>query len=233
MKTRLNCRHGFSKPLLLTSLAAIVGFALFANSQKRTKALGIEVTGLKSRVAELESGQLDPKELRRLRGQEKEIERLTKEAEEVHQYRGEITQLRNQKAAVEKMRSEIEPLRAAVRELATVKKQNAALQSSQENMLRANSQIQSQLLQTQRAAAGGQTPVDIARHNSCIANLKQMDGATQQWALETKKVATSPVEIASVMKYLKGGQLPVCPSKGAYSFSNVATSPRCSIHGGL
>ena len=30
-----------------------------------------------------------------------------------------------------------------------------------------------------------------AQKNSCIANLKQIDGAAQQWALENKKAATA------------------------------------------
>lgn len=31
---------------------------------------------------------------------------------------------------------------------------------------------------------------DNAQKNSCIANLKQIDGAVQQWSLENKKTAT-------------------------------------------
>jgi competence protein ComGC len=73
-----------------------------------------------------------------------------------------------------------------------------------------------------------------AQKNACIANLKQIDGATQQWALENKKVAASTYSLSDpqVLGYLRGNQLPVCPAGGTYAAGrNVADSPRCSIPG--
>ncbi|MFT4688138.1 MAG: competence type IV pilus major pilin ComGC [Verrucomicrobiia bacterium] len=71
-----------------------------------------------------------------------------------------------------------------------------------------------------------------AQKNSCIANLKQVDGAVQQWALEGKKTAASTYTFASagLLDYLKGSRLPECPGSGTYSpGATVSASPTCSL----
>ncbi len=73
-----------------------------------------------------------------------------------------------------------------------------------------------------------------AQKNACIANLKQIDGAVQQWALENKKAATDTYLItdATLLLYLKGSQLPPCPAGGTYAAGgNVSGSPTCPISG--
>jgi len=67
-----------------------------------------------------------------------------------------------------------------------------------------------------------------AQKNACIANLKQIDGAVQQWALENKKSATDAVTTANAAEYLKGSLLPQCPAGGTYSTTTVSASPTCS-----
>jgi prepilin-type N-terminal cleavage/methylation domain-containing protein len=67
-----------------------------------------------------------------------------------------------------------------------------------------------------------------AQRNACIANLKQIDGAIQQWALENKKAGTAAVTTTDVLDYLKGSVLPVCPANGTYSTSTVSESPLCT-----
>src|SRR2546429_4185804 len=62
--------------------------------------------------------------------------------------------------------------------------------------------------------------------NACINNLRQYDGAQQQWALENKKQSGSTVTSANVMSYVKldsTGKLPACPAGGTYSFTVVST----------
>ena len=70
--------------------------------------------------------------------------------------------------------------------------------------------------------------------NPCIASLKQIDGAVQQWALENKKTTTDTCSLSdpTLLAYLKGSVLPVCPDGGRYlPGGNVFASPRCT-HGG-
>src|SRR5436305_9615305 len=70
-----------------------------------------------------------------------------------------------------------------------------------------------------------------AQKNACINNLKQIDGAKEQWALENKKSAGSTVDTSGVVAYIKGGATPTCPGGGTYSFQVVDSSPTCSIAG--
>lgn len=69
-------------------------------------------------------------------------------------------------------------------------------------------------------------------HNSCVANLKQIDGAVQQWALENKKAATDTYSLSdtTLLAYIKGSTLAVCPKGGRYSpGTNISDSPKCSL----
>lgn len=68
----------------------------------------------------------------------------------------------------------------------------------------------------------------------CISNLKQIDGASQQWALEHRKMATDTYSLAdtNVLVYLRGSVLPLCPLGGVYSAAaTVSGCPSCSISG--
>ena len=67
--------------------------------------------------------------------------------------------------------------------------------------------------------------------NACIANLKQIDGAVQQWAKENKKSANDTVTIQDILGYLKGSSLPVCPGAGTYSVTTVYARPTCTGDG--
>jgi len=69
-----------------------------------------------------------------------------------------------------------------------------------------------------------------AQMNACISNLRQVDGAIQQWALDTKQGDTATVNAADVLQYLKNAV--VCPSGGktfadSYSVTTVQARPTC------
>jgi prepilin-type N-terminal cleavage/methylation domain-containing protein len=72
---------------------------------------------------------------------------------------------------------------------------------------------------------------DTAQKNSCINNLRQIDGAKQQWALENKMNDTSSPASTDVQNYLKDNLFPHCPSSGTYGINAVNTDPTCSITG--
>ena len=70
--------------------------------------------------------------------------------------------------------------------------------------------------------------------NACINNLRQIDGATQQWALENKAGPGSTVSYAKIQPYLRNSV--TCPAGGAtatfsssYSVSTVTNKPSCQI----
>src|SRR5437660_4766373 len=67
-----------------------------------------------------------------------------------------------------------------------------------------------------------------SQQNACINNLRQMDGAVQQWALENKKAASAAVTSANILPYIKltsAGVVPPCPAGGTYAVTTVAVSP--------
>ncbi len=71
-----------------------------------------------------------------------------------------------------------------------------------------------------------------AQTNACINNLRQIDAAIQQWALETKQSSTANVPSASLVRYLgRGtfGQWPTCPASGTYAVTTVSVKPSCTV----
>ncbi|MDD5439564.1 MAG: prepilin-type N-terminal cleavage/methylation domain-containing protein [Candidatus Omnitrophica bacterium] len=71
-----------------------------------------------------------------------------------------------------------------------------------------------------------------AQINACIANLKQIDGAKQVWALDVGKTDTDTPDWTDLTpNYIK--KTPTCPSGGAYSIRAVASDPTCSVTGHL
>ena len=70
--------------------------------------------------------------------------------------------------------------------------------------------------------------------NACINNLRQIDGATQQWALENKASAAATVSFAAIQPYLKNAV--TCPAGGStatfatsYTLTTVSNKPVCKI----
>ncbi len=67
---------------------------------------------------------------------------------------------------------------------------------------------------------------ETAQKNACINNLRQIDGAIQQWALEEHKTGTAPVTSANVVDYIKGN-FPTCPAGSTYTLTDVESVPTC------
>jgi prepilin-type N-terminal cleavage/methylation domain-containing protein len=73
--------------------------------------------------------------------------------------------------------------------------------------------------------------------NLCIDNLRMLDAAKQQWALEQKQVSTAVPQGTDIQPYLGrgSGELPLCPVDPQQSFGssyllqNCQTSPTCQI----
>jgi hypothetical protein len=73
---------------------------------------------------------------------------------------------------------------------------------------------------------------DTSMQNTCINNLRQIDGAKNEWALENSKTNGTPVTAADIKPYLKldaRGNLPKCPAGGTYTIGKVGEPPTCSV----
>jgi prepilin-type N-terminal cleavage/methylation domain-containing protein len=73
--------------------------------------------------------------------------------------------------------------------------------------------------------------------NACINNMRQIDAAENEWALETGKSSSSGVtpslttDLTPYIKLNSAGAVPPCPAGGAYTMAVVGTEPAvtCSL----
>lgn len=84
---------------------------------------------------------------------------------------------------------------------------------------------------------------ETSQKDACINNLRQIDAAKQQWALENGKLSTDTPSPTSLAPYLghstggqevnvNGGQVPNkvnCPAGGTYTIKTVGEAPICSL----
>jgi hypothetical protein len=74
--------------------------------------------------------------------------------------------------------------------------------------------------------------------NACLNNLRQIDGAKQQWALENGKTTNDIPSWEGIRPYVgRGPQGDLsglrCPYGGTYVLGRVGDSPRCSMCGSM
>jgi prepilin-type N-terminal cleavage/methylation domain-containing protein len=67
-----------------------------------------------------------------------------------------------------------------------------------------------------------------AQRHACINNLRQLDSAKQQWALEYRRANTATPSPDEVRIYFKNNQYPSCPASGIYVLGAVNTDPACT-----
>jgi len=67
--------------------------------------------------------------------------------------------------------------------------------------------------------------------DACIDNLKAIDTAKQEWALEKNKDATDVPTADDLAPYLKGSVMPVCSAGGTYIIGAMNENPTCSVPG--
>jgi prepilin-type N-terminal cleavage/methylation domain-containing protein len=73
-----------------------------------------------------------------------------------------------------------------------------------------------------------------AQKNACINNLRMIDGAKEQWALETRAASGGAVVEdgpTGVNSYIKGNARPVCPGGGTYDYKAIGENPTCTVPG--
>jgi hypothetical protein len=72
-----------------------------------------------------------------------------------------------------------------------------------------------------------------SQQNACINNLRQIDAAANQWALENRKTTGNsisyPTDLTPYIKLNSASSIPPCPAGGTYSETHVGTNPICSL----
>jgi hypothetical protein len=132
---------------------------------------------------------------------------------ELARLRGQVAMMRTQTNELTKARQEIATLRLKVLDEASAREAEGAAR------------------QTALAASEAQAAQKQA-DDACINNLRLIDAAKQQWALEFKKLPTDIPSVEDIQPYMgRGakGEMPTCPDGGTYTLGAVNEKPTCSV----
>jgi DNA repair exonuclease SbcCD ATPase subunit len=137
----------------------------------------------------------------------------------------EVSRLRAENQDLPRLRNQVTQLQAANQKL--TRQLQATLTAAQQQQ----EQLQQIAAENQQARAAAQQADADAERNTCINNLRQIDAAKNQWALENNKTADAIPVAQDVLPYLKDNVFPVCPSGGTYTINAIGVPPACSIPG--
>ena len=139
----------------------------------------------------------------------------------------EIAQLRKDHEDVLRLRNEVRTLRD--------EKQQLARQAQAAQAATANSQQQEQLqkltLENQQLKVQSQVMQQRDQQAACINNLRQIEGAKQQFALEAQKQPGTLVSTEDLAPYFPNKAIPACPGGGVYTLNQIGLNPICNIPG--
>ncbi len=115
-------------------------------------------------------------------------------------------------------------------------KLNQQLQTSRDAAQQQQEQLQQMQTENQQANPAPESSTEqslspAAQLNACINNLRQIDAAKQQWALENDKTADAIPSAQDLLPYFSNLVFPVCPSGGTYTINAVGVLPTCSVPG--
>jgi hypothetical protein len=69
--------------------------------------------------------------------------------------------------------------------------------------------------------------------NACVNNLRQIDAAASQFALENHLTNGAPIhfpdDLTPYIKLNSAGKIPECPHGGIYTLTKVGDTPICSL----
>ncbi|HEX3800907.1 MAG TPA: hypothetical protein VH413_19595 [Verrucomicrobiae bacterium] len=186
-------------------------YVLYSASKEKDVTLAKQADEL----VEMDKLRADSDELKKTAGDKQELIRLRKENEEMLTMRSELHRLRDQNKQL-------------TAQLAAVQQKSEQAQQTQQQL--------SEKLANENVALRGQTEKaardqEMQATQACIANLRQIDGAKQQWAMDNKKAATDVPTPADLASYLPNMNLIICPAGGSYSINAVNMPPTCSVPG--
>jgi chromosome segregation ATPase len=120
---------------------------------------------------------------------------------------------------------------------ARIEKLESDLKKTGQSLATARTALQLQQDHLQQLQSENQLVTDasitIIHRNNCINQLRQIDGAKQQWALEKNKAGDAIPRAQNLLPYLKDEIFPVCPEGGTYAIHSVDEIPTCTIQGHL
>ena len=174
-------------------------------------------------------------ELARMRAQVQQTETLQSQLDEAQK---QVSSQNEQITSMQQGNGELLRLRNQVRQLTDEKQQmTKQMQSLQSQADRSQAEIQQVQARTdEKARAMAEQQILQMKQNqsvtmNCINNLRMLQAAKQQWAVQNNKpqdAVPTPVDIAP---FLPGQSMPECPGGGRYTLNAVNAAPTCSIPG--
>lgn len=165
-----------------------------------------------------------------------ELARLKQENTELLRLRNEVRQLREERKAlgvqVQSAQQQAQQLQeqAHATEQRLAAQVQAAAQAAQSVQVGAVppglSAAEAEMFRRRYGIAPQTNPQE-----ACLNILRQLDGATQQWALENRKPGISVPTAQDLTPYLRGETLPTCPQGGIYTLHAANASPTCTVPG--
>jgi TolA-binding protein len=67
--------------------------------------------------------------------------------------------------------------------------------------------------------------------NTCINNLRLIEAAKQQWAMDNSKTDDDIPNALELLPYFRDDVFPACPAGGTYTINAVGVLPTCSVPG--
>lgn len=138
----------------------------------------------------------------------------------------EISRLRKQNSL---LTNQVAQWRAALAQL------NDQSNSNAEHLATARAALQLQQTRLEELQEQSQQILDasvaVIARKTCINNLRLIDDAKQQWALDFNKTATALPTVKNLLPYFRDKVFPECPGGGTIYLNAVNEVPTCSIPG--
>jgi len=156
---------------------------------------------------------------------------------QLHAAQAELEELKNSSAGrqaseISGLRKQNEVLTGKVSALQkNLESLQANSQKTEQSLSKARTALELQQANLQQLQAEQQQAKVAANANVCINNLRLLDAAKQQWALDKSKPDSAVPTSQELLPYLKDGIFPVCPDGGVYALNAVGEIPACSVQG--
>src|SRR5580765_4513573 len=193
-------------PWVLVVALAIGVFALYSSNRKQSA----ELAQLRQQSEEAQKAQTSSETKSQPAASEEELAQMRRDHEDVLRLRNEVRTLRDEKQQLTRQ------AQAAQATAANSQQQEQLQKLTVENQ---QLKVQTQVIQMRDQQA------------ACINNLRQIEGAKQQFALESQKPPGTLVSTENLTPYLPNRAMPACPGGGVYTLNQLGLNPICNISG--
>jgi DNA repair exonuclease SbcCD ATPase subunit len=179
---------------------------------------------IKEKDAQIAKLNQDNMEVAQLRSENDELKKISVQAKELEQLRKEHDELLGLRSETQRSRDQIKQLNMQLASAQVVEQKAQELQQEAAKLSTENLN-----LQNQQQEAAKEAKIVQMQYDTCIKNLRIIDGAKQAWALENKKTADDTPTPEELAPYLPKDVQIVCPAGGNYSINSMRSAPSCSV----